>query len=73
MWLGADKHAAYVKRMQIARADWLEDVLAGLLSNGVDVNEIHVGVHPFSRTVISVRGTPRYEWTIEQPEGRVLP
>lgn len=55
-----------------ARMDWLEDVLAGLLSNGVRIDEIDVQEHPGNRTVVVVRGTPRYEWSVSfsEQEGR---
>lgn len=42
------------------RAEWLEDVLAGLLSNGVAKDEIAVEEHP-DKCVVRVRGEARYE------------
>lgn len=48
-----------------ARMDWLEDVLAGLLANGVRIDEVEVQEHPGNRTVVAVRGTPRYEWSVK--------
>lgn len=48
-----------------ARMDWLEDVVAGLLANGVRIDEIDVQEHPGNRTVVIVRGTPRYEWSVK--------
>lgn len=47
-----------------ARASWLEDVLAGLLINGVKKDEIEVQEHRGNRTVVLVRGEPKYEWTL---------
>lgn len=47
-----------------SRADWLEDVLAGLLINGVRREDIEIQEHPDCRTVVAVRGEPKYEWRI---------
>ena len=41
--------------------NWLEDVLAGLLTNGVRLGEFKIKHYP-DRTVVTVRGVPRYEW-----------
>jgi hypothetical protein len=41
--------------------NWLEDVMAGLLTNGVRIDEIKVQHYP-GRTVVTVRGVPKYEW-----------
>lgn len=60
-----------VKRTSAARqviekkAEWLEDVLAGLLTAGVRMNEIEVQEHPGLRTVVLVRGEPKYEFNIK--------
>lgn len=54
----------YVRRMIDERANWLEDVLAGLLSNGVRMDEIEVCEFQGElRTQVRVRGVPKYEWT----------
>lgn len=45
-----------------ARAEWLEDVLAGLLAAGCTKDQIEVQEHPVSRTVVCVNGEPKYEW-----------
>jgi len=47
-----------------AKANWLEDVLAGLLSAGVAENEIAIQHHPDNRTIVLVRGEPKYEWAV---------
>lgn len=46
------------------RAEWLEDVLAGMLAAGCDQSEIEVQEHPGSRTIVCVRGEPKYEWKL---------
>jgi hypothetical protein len=48
-----------------ARANWLEDVLAGLLINGVEKSEIEIQERPENRTVVAVRGMLKYEWKFE--------
>jgi hypothetical protein len=56
---------ARVRAAQKSRADWLEDVLAGLLINGVAMTEIKLEEHPHeNRTVVVVRGVPMYEWRL---------
>ena len=55
----------YVASAIRSRADWLEDVLAGLLSSGVAREEIEVQEHPDHRTVIVVRGVAKYEWQLK--------
>lgn len=56
--------ADYVRRIEVDRANWLEDVLAGLLVAGVRQDEIEIQVHPADcKTVVAVRGVPKYEWT----------
>jgi hypothetical protein len=50
--------------------NWIADVLAGLLSNGVSGSEIAVEDGLDGETAISVRGVVRYRWA----DGRqVLP
>lgn len=44
------------------RANEIEDILAGLMINGVTKDEIEIQEHP-DRTLIVVRGVPRYEIT----------
>jgi hypothetical protein len=48
------------QRVREEQSDWLEDVLAGLLSNGVRHNEIRIHRYP-NRTVVTVRGVAKYE------------
>ena len=55
----------YVASAIRSRADWLEDVLAGLLSNGVMRDEIEVQEYPDHRTVVVVRGVAKYEWQLK--------
>lgn len=45
-----------------ARAAWLEDVLAGLLANGVRKDEIEIQERAGNHTVVCVRGEAKYEW-----------
>lgn len=49
-----------------AQTEWLEDVIAGLLINGVQQEEIEI--HYFQsepgRCVVVVRGSPKYEHRI---------
>lgn len=47
-----------------ARDEWLEDVIAGLLATGITRDRIAIQAHPGNRTVVAVRGEPRYEYTI---------
>ncbi len=44
------------------QTEWLEDIAAGLLSNGVTPGEVEVQYHPDLRIVVVVRGAPLYEW-----------
>jgi hypothetical protein len=53
------------------QSDWLEDVLAGLLSNGVRHNEIRIHRYP-SRTVVTVRGVAKYELKLGTSGGKSL-
>ena len=68
--LGAHESSAMIRVEDVyaaatrARMDWLEDVLAGLLANGVRIDDVEVQEHPGNRTVVVVRGTPRYEWSV---------
>jgi len=48
------------QRVREEQSDWLEDVLAGLLSNGVRHNEIRIHRYP-NRTIVTVRGVAKYE------------
>ncbi len=52
-------------------ANWLDDILAGLLINGVSRSEIGIEHHPGSRTVVRVRGVAKYEWTM--PGSKIIP
>lgn len=51
------------------RADWLEDVIAGLMAAGVKQNEIEINDYPNGRTIVTVRGEPKYQWKLEVAEG----
>ena len=57
---GAERVEQERRRMIEEQKEWLEDILAGLLSNGVPHNEIHIHRHP-QRTVVTVRGVAKYE------------
>lgn len=46
------------------KANWLEDVVSGLLVNGVQQKEIEIQEHPEMVTVVLVRGLPKYEYKI---------
>jgi len=48
------------QRVREEQSDWLEDVLAGLLSNGVRHNEIRIQRYT-NRTIVTVRGVAKYE------------
>jgi hypothetical protein len=48
------------RRAREEQSDWLEDILAGLLSNGLRHNEIQIHRHR-DRTVVTVRGVAKYE------------
>lgn len=50
----------YTRVAFLKKANELEDILAGLMINGVRRDEIEVQEHP-DRTVVVVRGQPRYE------------
>jgi len=47
-----------------ARAEWLEDALAGLMAAGCAYEDIQVQHHPGARIVVCVKGAPKYEWTL---------
>jgi hypothetical protein len=57
---GAERVERERRRVIEEQKEWLEDILAGLLSNGVRHNEIHIHRHP-RRTVVTVRGVAKYE------------
>lgn len=46
------------------RADWLADILASLVANGVRLDEIDVVEEIENRTVVLVRGVPSYVWAV---------
>lgn len=46
------------------RAEWLEDILAGLLINGVRRDEVEVHHYPDGLTSVVVRGERRYSYQI---------
>lgn len=53
-----------VSKAASEKANWLDDVIGGLLINGVTKDEIAVMEFP-DRTVVQVRGVPRYEFRIK--------
>ena len=55
----------HVRKAIRARNDWLEDVLAGLLINGVKVEEISVRDTFGPKTEVWVRGKCKYKWTLK--------
>ena len=60
-WFEREKMAKLAVEIASEKANWLDDVIGGLLINGVMANEIDVQEHP-SKTVVAVRGVPRYSW-----------
>lgn len=48
-----------------ARAEWLEDVLAGLLAAGVSAEEIEIQHHPNLILAVTVRGEEKYRHQIK--------
>ena len=74
---GAERVERERRRVIEEQKEWLEDILAGLLSNGVPHNEIHIHRHP-RRTVVTVRGVAKYELELHSARcsiagGRILP
>ena len=51
------------RQVSEAKANWLEDVIGGLLINGVTLGEIEIQEH-LGCTRVAVRGEPRYEFRI---------
>lgn len=49
--------------IQAAKYNWLEDILAGLLINGVSMREVVICEYD-RRTIVEVRGVPRYEFIV---------
>jgi hypothetical protein len=56
--------ADLVSKLNADRNEWLDDVIAGLLINGVPSTDICIEHHLMSRIVVTVRGVPKYEWRI---------
>lgn len=58
--------AQFWLKAQREQSDWLEDVLAGLLINGVAQDDIEVlyFTHEPGRCVVRVCGVPKYEHRI---------
>lgn len=49
----------------LSRAEFLEDILAGLISNGVAMDEIQIVQYRGSiKTYVIVRGVVRYTWDL---------
>ncbi len=75
--LNADKViGATVAEVMNRRADWLDDILAGLFINGIRKDAIEVQEHPgkdgtSGRTVVAVDGVPKYEFTMVIDQMRV--
>lgn len=59
-----EKPESHVHSIVAARTEWLDEVLAGLISIGFGRHEIEVREHPGLRTEIVVRGVVRYEWKL---------
>lgn len=57
-----------VEKVAADKANWLDDVIGGLLINGVAKDEIHINEHP-DRTEVQVRGVPRYEFRWKFDDG----
>jgi hypothetical protein len=57
------------RRVREEQSDWLEDILAGLLSNGLRHNEIQIHRHR-DRTVVTVRGVAKYELKVGTSGGK---
>jgi hypothetical protein len=56
-----------VKKAIQDRHDWIEDVVAGLLINGVKKDEIRI-VHYQDCTIkVFVRGVQKYTWCLDWP------
>lgn len=54
----------WVRRAAMSRAIWLEGILKNLLSTDMPTEDIEIQEHPDHRTVVAIRGVPRYEWKI---------
>ncbi len=52
--------SAKLRELSDARANWMEDCIAGLMINGVSRDRIEIQAH-MSKTVISVDGVPKFE------------
>jgi hypothetical protein len=57
------------RRVREEQSEWLEDILAGLLSNGLRHNEIQIHRHR-DRTVVTVRGVAKYELKVGTSGGK---
>jgi len=58
----------HVRTLIKARAEWLEDILAGLLINGIKPEEISVRDTFGPKTEVWVRGKLRYTWNVVYKE-----
>lgn len=56
---------AELDRVLVAKHNWLEDIIAGLLINGVHQTEIEIKEWPNCRTTVAVRGADKYEFKIK--------
>lgn len=65
-----DEIAALCKAAMDSKLEWLEDIVAGLMAAGCTKEEIQIQEHPNCRTVVCVRGVPKYEWKIENENER---
>lgn len=64
-----DLIANAVKEAMARKAEWLEDVIAGLMINGIDRADIEISECQDFRgttfdTIVRVRGVPKYHHTI---------
>ena len=56
--------AEAIQRTAEEKLEWLEDIIAGLMAAGVREDEIQIQEHPDLRTVVCVRGEPKYQFRI---------
>jgi hypothetical protein len=67
--LGAARVEHERRGVLVEQSEWLEDILAGLLSNGLRHNEIQIHRHA-DRTVVTVRGVAKYERKLRASDGK---
>ena len=52
------------------RAAWLEDIIAGLLINGVAGPDINIWEDSDGDTIVAVRGEIKYRWLAQNPHDK---